>query len=549
MLTVAIGRPGSIDPTNAYEPNGRLVVTTLCDTLLQQDPTSGDLRGSLAETFQITDTGSRFIVRLRDDLRFSNGQKVTADDVAATLSRLASRDFASFRQDLMVLIGGFQTVSGAVETDNAEWRERLGGIRLIDARSFEIGLWASGRSSNVSLRMADYLRVLTDAATSPLPRRLIQDDPESLEHDPVCVGPYKLAAPWNGVARQIRLVRNPHYKGYNPALTAGGRGYADEIVFRIYDTPAARLAAWRKGEVQVAPLEPAQARQVPLAGLQVGTGPMVQFVGTPTTGRYADPRVRAALSLALDRTRLARSVFGGLAEPATGFLPPTLGEALFQQSACDLTRGTLPEGAGRDLAATNIAVTPATTDRAGAQSLLAQARVTLTGQRLDLRYNDEGRNPALARAVAAQWRSALGLVVRLVPMPWKDYLALATSSAGLDSAFLVSWAPNYPGPDQYVAPLFTGAGVGKDNWNHWNDPAYDTQLARYVRAAEEPEDLAVSYRGVERFLCSQLPLIPVLFGRHATAVDTTTLATARDGWLHRSTGAVLLREIYRKGQP
>lgn len=551
VLTVAIGRPGSIDPTNAYEPNGRLVVSTMCDTLLQQDPSTGELRGALAETFQTAETGSRFIVRLRDDLRFSNGTKVTADDVKVTLSRLASRDFASFRQDLMVLVGGFQTVSGAVETDNAEWRERLGGIRIIDARSLEIALWGTTSGSTTRLRMADYLRVLTDAATSPVPRALVEGDPESLEKDPVCVGPYRLAAPWDGVAKQIRLVRNPHYRGHNPTLTGGGRGYADEIVFRVYDTPAARLAAWRKGEVQVAPLELSQAQQLRTTSpdaVQVGTGPSVQFVGTPTTGRYADPRVRAALSLALDRTALSSSAFAGLAEPATGFLSPALGEGLFQKDACDLTEATLPEWAERKTAATGIAVTPAAANPAGARALLSKAGLSLAGQPLDLRYNDEGRNPALARAVADMWRTHLGLRVRLVPMPWKDYLAMATSPAGFDSAFLESWAPNYPGPDQYVAPLFTGGGVGKDNWNHWNDPSYDTGLARYTRAVEEPEDLAVSYRGVERFLCSQVPLIPVLFGKHATAVDTTTLATAREGWLHHSTGTVLLREVYRKAQ-
>src|SRR5690242_15274211 len=83
---VAIGRPGSIDPNNAYEPNGELVVRTLCDQLLQQDPRTGELRGDLVDSFQTTDGGSKFVVRLRKDLRFSNGRNLTADDIAASLA-------------------------------------------------------------------------------------------------------------------------------------------------------------------------------------------------------------------------------------------------------------------------------------------------------------------------------------------------------------------------------------------------------------------------------------------------------------------------------
>lgn len=540
VLTVAIGRPGSIDPTNVYEPNGQLVVQTMCESLLQQDPSTGHLRGALAETFTTTETGSRFIIRLRDGLRFSNGEAMTSDDVAATLTRLASRDFASARQDLVALVGGFEFVSGAVESKNDDDRARLEGVRVIDSRSLEIRLRG---------RMGDYIRILAEAVTSPLPRKLIQDAPESLERNPVCVGPYRLAAPWDGQASQIKLVRNQHYDRGNPAYTDGGRGYADEVVFKIFPTPAARLAAWQARKVDVAPLLGQQAARLPAtASLQVGPGPSVQFVGVPTTGRFSDPRTRAALSLALDRQAISASVFGGLASPATGYLSPALGDKVFQPNACDLRKPT--QGAGRGLAfpVTGVNLTPSRADLVASRRLLAQARVELRGQTLSFRYNNEGRNPALARTIAATWQKAFGLKVRLVPMPWRDYLAMATGTTGFDGAFLESWTPDYPGPEQYIGPLFTAAGVGEDNWSRWNNPAFDTELARIVRAQEEPEDLAVSYRSSERFLCSNVPLIPLVFGKTAALVNTARWGTASNAWLHHSTGTIMLREIYRKDQ-
>ena len=62
VLRVAITRPGSIEPGNAYEPSGALVVRTMCDTLISIDPETGALRPALAESWIVSDQGARFTV-------------------------------------------------------------------------------------------------------------------------------------------------------------------------------------------------------------------------------------------------------------------------------------------------------------------------------------------------------------------------------------------------------------------------------------------------------------------------------------------------------
>src|SRR4051812_47906903 len=48
VLKVGITPPGGIDPTNAYEPAGKLVSTTMCDTAVALDPATGQVREALA---------------------------------------------------------------------------------------------------------------------------------------------------------------------------------------------------------------------------------------------------------------------------------------------------------------------------------------------------------------------------------------------------------------------------------------------------------------------------------------------------------------------
>src|SRR5688572_5213534 len=94
-LSVVVGAIGSIDPASAYEPNGELVARTMCDTLLQADPVTGELKPGLADSWLVSDDGVRITVRISRRARFSDGSKVDASDVVRSLTRAASPELAS----------------------------------------------------------------------------------------------------------------------------------------------------------------------------------------------------------------------------------------------------------------------------------------------------------------------------------------------------------------------------------------------------------------------------------------------------------------------
>jgi ABC-type transport system substrate-binding protein len=497
-LRVAITQPGSLDPGNAYEPQGMLVDSLLCEPLLSVDPATGKLRPGLASNWVVSDHGTRITLRLRK-ARFSNGARVTSDDVIASLSRAAGEDFAGNAASLLEPIIGWDEITGRKDTSHERDHQVLAGVTAIDGSSLTI---------NLKRRDADFLRVLAHPVAAPVPQAA--HEPEGFEAQPVCAGPYKLAGRWAPADTLIRLVRNPRYHARNPVFSNGGRGYADEVDFKVYPSADAAFAAWQAGEVDVAAVPPGRRADVAPGLLHEALSGYVDYIGVPASGPLADPKVRVALSMAIDRSAAAAPS----RKPAAGFLPPF-------------------NGCGR--------ATPAAADVVGAQAMLAQAKVDLRGVDLDLAFNDELGNRAVVQSVADQWQKAFGLRVSLKPTPFDELAAQAATPQGIKGAFREGWQPAVTGPEAYIGPLFTSAGIGTDNFSRFVDPAVQRVLDREARSAGDESDRALAYKSVERQLCHVMPLIPVDAGvsRWATRAWGSGRTT-----LDRDRGWPVLRELY-----
>jgi oligopeptide transport system substrate-binding protein len=503
VLRVGTTPPGSVDPGNVYEPVGELVVRTMCTPLLAADPDTGEVVPAIASSWLVSEGGSSISLRLRDDVVFSDGTRLTAADVAFSLSRIASADYASTSAERLRPIDGWAEMHGDEPTNEDLDRRRLRGVLVRDDENLQINLVAP---------QADFVRVLTSPLTAPVSRAAAERDPRGVGRNPVCVGPYRLGEPFTPGAETLRLERSEHFTPVDSSRTRGGRSYADSIHFRFYADDSAAAAAAAAGEVDVAPARPEDTD-----GVQVGPSPMVEYVGLPAslTG-FEEPEVRRALALALDREELVRRVFPRTREAADGFLPRT--------SPADDDCDALPPAG----------------DVAAARDLLGG---DLSGMTVPLYFNDELRNRELAEEVARQWREALGLRVTPTPMTFAELLAKGTSAQGFDGMFRFSWAVPYPDVDGYLHPLFTSDRIGRDNLSRFSDPDVDEAIVRLAREAEDEEDRQLAYARVTDLLCEAMPMVPVSTGLSRWLVaDGVGSAVARhvDG----ATGQPLLTELY-----
>lgn len=501
VLRLALTTPGSVDPGNVYEPSGELIARTLCTPLLTSDPETSEVLPGVAESYLVTDGGASISLRVRDDAVFSDGTPVRAQDVAFTLARIASADYASTSAERLSPVSGYAELHGDVPTEEDAERRRLRGVTVRDDENVQIDLVEP---------LSDFVRVLTSPLLSPVSQRAVERDPEAFSRNPVCVGPYRLEQPYAPGADSLRLVRSEAYAPVDASLTGGGAGYADAIELRFSDDPT---RAVEQGQADVAPARPAE-----LTDVQAGPGGSVEYLGLPVTvPAFEDARVRRAVALALDRDLLVSRVFPRTREPADGFLPKTAQD----DDSCSELR----------------------TDPDAARALLREAGADLSEVRVPLYFNDELRNRALVLELARQLRATIGLTAVPTPLTFPGYLARAAAPQGFDGMFRFSWSVPHSDVDGYLHPLFSSDRIGRDNLSRFSDPRVDRALDRVAREAEDDEDRALGYARVTELLCEQLPMVPLTTSLSRWRVDER-VGSASGQHVDGSTGRLQVRELY-----
>lgn len=554
-LTVGITRPGGIDPVNAYEPVGKLISSTMCDTFVTLDPETGQLREGLARSLVFSPDGTTLTFKMRRPLSFNDGTNLDPLDSDFSFRLLAAASTASYVRGLVEPIStGISAAVGGTAEEDRILAEDVVSDKV--AKPIAIALNDADFQLFMSKGNGGAIRALAEPALAPISHAAYRRDPVAFARNPVCVGPYKLAEPYNPGAATITLVRTPGYHAQNVGYTDGGRGYVDRIEFKIYDTADAAYAAYAEGQVDVVGVPPSRAADAQRHGpaLVTASQTAVEFLGVPAGhDPFGNADFRRALSLALDRTALAATLGAGNV-PATGFVPSALnirpGPNGIRTSAVQAkdSPGATFEGCG--------AATPATANLAEAQRLLAKASAADDlGEQLSapltLYVNTDGGYEAMARLAAQQWQSTLGLTVNVVPLGWNDYLQKATQGPGFDGPFRFGWASDAARPvamfndaQAFLGPIFTEAG--ETNWAHWSSPEFDFAFSEDAAKATDVASRGELFRTVESLLCREMPMIPVAFAAPQYLIRVEKLATARASYLAHATGLPLLREIHQR---
>jgi peptide/nickel transport system substrate-binding protein len=284
---------GSFNPvTSSGGYDIELMNYALFTPIVQYDEGLG-VQPYLAESWEMHgDTGVTF--RLRQDVRWHDGQPVTAHDVEFTFDLAKDEQTASI----------------------------IGSIFLTDVADAQVV-----DDYTITFRFQQpHAQALEDFWWPPLPRHLLENvsaaELRNADYNraPVGSGPFRFGE-WRANERLL-LLRNDDFPD-----GLGGPPAAERIVFRVIPEASTMLTELITGSLHVdIPLMPDQVRQVrdnADTELHSFPGRTVYFIGwNNERPPFDDPAVRRALAHAIDREEIVDALLYGEGEVATSTIPP-----------------------------------------------------------------------------------------------------------------------------------------------------------------------------------------------------------------------------------
>ncbi len=481
--------PGSLDPANALDRSGLIIVRHLYEGLTAYEPGGTRPVPALAESWIASPDTLTWTFTLRPGLRFTDGTPLTAEAVRLNFERWLTAEAPGHYTFWRAVFGGFV---GEMDADG-EPLALIASVETPDVNTVVIRLNRPDGTLANSLAMPSFGIVNPEAFANGAGSALSGAASAG-------AGPYVLAdASRPGL---VRLARNPAY--WNAAELAAG---PDELVFKTISDNTQRLLALQTGEIEaMADLDPSQYVEAASADRDtriVYDPPLnVLYLGfNQAHAPWGNADCRLAVSQALNRARYVAENFPGDAVPANAMQPP----AVWGYPV------TLPE----------ITNDPAAS-RTHWQDCLASGvtvpvSVTLYVPPIPRAYLPDPA--ALGAAVQADLET-LGMTVTVASPDWQT-VWLPEVHAGRADLFLLGWTGINGDPDAFLCPLFCGleAAFNSDETGRPIPP--DAELLGLLQDARTTNTLAERerlYAEAHARVAAAMPAVPLAYRQSAWAM-------------------------------
>lgn len=396
-ITIALGsEPTNLDPHVVDDGGERAINDNIYETLLTRDA-EGVLQPGLATALptQVDDTTWEFT--LQEGVSFHDGTPFTADAVVTSVNRII-RLIAEDKTDNS---GFYSTLAGAEAVDDSTVRITTSGPDgVLPARMYWLKIVAPGTEANDDLS-------------------------DSLNG----TGPYKFVSRETGVS--IELAANADYWGGVPSISA--------VTYEFVSEAGTRLAGLKSDKYDlITNLAPNNVNEAPKFEVKQGQEHPVLILDADE-GITADPDVRKALNLAVDKEALAEAIFSGFA-------------------VVDQGQVLSPSILGYNDSISAYAYDPDEAKRLIEDAGVAGQTITLVGESSGRWLNDKD----LLEAVAGYWTDA-GLKVDLQTPEFGAYLDILFDRESRADAIFVSSSNDILDPDRQLSTYYQSGGVGSSN--------------------------------------------------------------------------------------
>ncbi len=445
-----------------------LVDKTIFSTLVKYELRNGAIRvvPDLALSWSANPTLTEYTFRLRPGVKWHDGQPFGAEDVKFTMDTVL----------------------------NPKVNAGMAGVVSAIARTTVVD------PSTVKFTLKyPYAPVILGYNIAIVPKHLLEaqdpNQPVQFIRNPVGTGPFKFKS--FAQDSYLEVSANPDYYLGPPML--------DGIEFKVIPDGNTRLAQLRSGDIDFTVIDPPQVAAVQGArGIEVRRAPQVNyyfFAINHDLPKFADVRVRQALTYAIDKQAIVKNILKGDGRPATGPINPLLG-AYYNPNV--ETYPYNPEKAQALLAEAGW--------RKGAGGVLANAK----GEKFTLLFNGPKGYPVMEQVMtyAQQQYQKLGFDVTLDIVEWPVHLQKYHDRK---YDLLMEWWITPPDPDLYDHYY----SASPDNWWGYKNAALDRMLVK-ARSEPDPQKRVALYHEIQAMLAKDVPLVYLYYPPELQAISSRT---------------------------
>lgn len=470
--------PAGLDPVRGPSGMSHVVIEQVYSTLMSLTP-ENEVYPDLAESYDVSSDGLTYTFKLRSGVKFHNGDVLSSEDVKFTFDRLAAPD------------SGYS------------YGSQIATIKRVDAPDPHTVIF------HLSEQTAPFLVYMAFPGSSIVPKKLVESG-HNLNKNPIGTGAFKFVKyePKNS----ITFVRNPDYY-------ESGKPYLDGMNWRIISDTSALTTALVSGGADftnvVPPQNWKQVESAPGFVTESVLGSSYNWL-LPNNSRkpFTDPRVRQAISYALNRENLVKGGFFGLATPILGGVIPSWSWA----SAPDI-EFTGPEG-----------------DPAKAKALLSQAGYP-NGFSTTMTIASSFPNLMAMAPIIEQDLAKVGIKAKIgtveIPRYWDE--VWGTSNFDITTMY---WVSPLVDPDDFLYNNYHSKMP--INVQKYSNPRMD-RLLDQAKATPDQAKRKQLYDEIQRLSMEDMPIVPLVNGwvlfAHTDKLHgfeptrTGLLKNIRDAWL------------------
>ncbi len=457
----------SVDPQVVEDVTGAEVVRDLFEGLMNQDA-DGNLVPGVATGFEANDANDVYTFTLRQDAKWSDGTPVTAHDFVYAWQRAVNPELASpysWYMELMSIENAKEIIAGEMPIEDL-------GVSAVDDHTLEVRL---------SKPLPYFATMTTHSTTFPAPKHVID------EHGAEWTKPENIVS--NGAYVLTEHVPNERsVRERNPMYWDNDNTIIEKTVALVINDENQALTRYLSGELDRTEVPAGQFPRLKeeYPDEAISFPRLCNYYYTFNLSdsgpeAFKDPKVRKALSMAVDRKVIVENILAGGQPEAYTFTPAAT--------------------AGFDVPDVDMAgMSQAERDEMANQLLSEAGYGPDNPLQFDMIYNTSEAHNKIAVALQQMWKQKLGVEASLANMEWKTFL----DTRGNQDFELArgAWCGDYNEASTFLDLLTSESGYNDGKFNN-------ERVDELMTQAKSSSDTQPLYTEVEQIIAEEVPIIPI----------------------------------------